>query len=102
MNTTVQKSHIAHEKKIIAKMISIYCKGQKHDPCLCENCKSLLEYACNRLDKCHFGELKGSCKECKIHCYHTEYKEKIRVVMRYAGPRMIWYAPITTIKHWFF
>ena len=34
-----------------------------------------------------------------IHCYKPDMKEKMREVMRYAGPRMMWYHPIAAIKH---
>ena len=34
-----------------------------------------------------------------IHCYKPELKKRMREVMRYAGPRMIFFHPITTIKH---
>lgn len=83
-------------------MLSIYCKGHKHPTQpgeLCEACKLLEQYAHKRLDCCPYGEEKEDCKSCPIHCYKPAMRQQIRGVMKYAGMRMIWYAPIETIKH---
>ena len=42
---------------------------------------------------------KKTCRNCPIHCYKPEMKKRIQEVMRYAGPRMFFFHPITTIKH---
>ncbi len=39
------------------------------------------------------------CSKCPIHCYKPKMREHIREVMRYSGPRMIFYHPIIAIKH---
>ena len=88
-------------------MVEIYCHGKKHTPStdlkigkgLCEECNALLDYTYQRLDHCKFGEQKPTCKKCPIHCYKPAMKEQMREVMRYAGPRMMWYHPIAAIKH---
>ncbi len=93
--------HWEQEKKLIPVMIKIYCHGNHHTKGndLCEECKKLTEYALFRLDKCPFKENKGFCSFCKIHCYKPEMKEKIRLVMKYSGPRMIFTHPIFALKH---
>ena len=40
-----------------------------------------------------------ACKNCPVHCYKPEMREQIRIVMRWAGPRMLFYKPIAAIKH---
>ena len=88
------------EKIMVAKMIRIYCKkkhGQKND--LCEECKVLKEYAWNRSDNCPFMESKTFCSNCKVHCYKFDMREKIKDIMRFAGPRMIFVEPIAAIRH---
>ena len=35
----------------------------------------------------------------KQHCYQPEMREKIRTVMRWAGPRMLPVHPVLSIKH---
>ena len=94
-------TRIEQEKKTVRQMVEIYCYGKKHSSSkgLCEECSALLDYACKRLDHCKFGEQKPTCKICPVHCYKPEMKAKIREVMRYAGPRMIWYHPLTAIRH---
>lgn len=94
-------SRIEEEKQVVKLMIELYCrKKEKHDQ-LCEECRMLLDYAWKRLDHCKFGEQKSSCKRCPIHCYKPDMREKMRQVMRFSGPRMLWYHPIAAIKHLF-
>lgn len=93
-------TRIEEEKKTVKQMIGIYCHGHNHTKeGLCEDCSELLEYAFVRLDHCKFGEKKTTCKKCPIHCYKPAMKEKMREIMRYAGPRMMWHHPISAIKH---
>lgn len=94
------KNAIAKEKETIGLMIDLYCHD-KHDSGerLCDNCAGLLQYAHQRLDKCPFGDEKGVCSQCRVHCYMPEMRQKILQVMRYSGPRMIKTHPILAIKH---
>ncbi len=89
------------EKKVVSKMISIYCRS-KHDSGkdLCEECNTLNNYASQRLERCPFGEKKPTCGSCSVHCYKSDMREKIRNVMRFAGPRMLLLNPFITIKHY--
>lgn len=88
------------EKKTVSRMILIYCMA-KHDSkgLLCESCRQLEQYAQERLSKCRFGDKKPTCERCPVHCYKPEMREKIRLVMRYSGPRMIYKSPILAIRH---
>lgn len=60
---------------------------------MCRECQELRNYVRLRLDRCHFGADKPTCAKCSVHCYQRERREQIKVVMRYAGPRMIWEHP---------
>ncbi|MBO5721303.1 MAG: nitrous oxide-stimulated promoter family protein [Muribaculaceae bacterium] len=92
-------TEIDKEKRIVEKMIKLYCQRKEGNRVLCNRCLELKNYAFARLDKCPFGNKKGSCKICKVHCYKPEMREHIREVMRYAGPRMILLHPIDAISH---
>jgi hypothetical protein len=88
------------EKRIIEEMIRLYCR-KKHGTgqMLCPDCEALLTYARLRSEKCPFMESKTFCSNCKVHCYKPEMREKIRDVMRFAGPRMLFVHPILAISH---
>ena len=88
------------EKRTVSLMIRIYCK-KKHGTKkgLCPECQALNDYAMQRSDKCPFMETKTFCSNCKVHCYKAEMREKIRAVMRFSGPRMIFSHPIMAIRH---
>lgn len=88
------------EKAVVELMITLYC--QKQHKCgkeLCIDCNTLLEYARLRSDRCPFMETKTFCSNCKIHCYKPDMREKIRQVMKFSGPRMIFYHPVLAIRH---
>lgn len=92
---------ISREKKTIAKMIEVYCK-KNHGVCddiQCSSCPELLAYAYKKIDLCRFGEKKPVCSKCKVHCYNDVMRNKVRAVMRYSGPRMIFMHPILAILH---
>ena len=90
------------ERKTIRTMIRMYCKNN-HLPKneFCEDCLQLFEYASRRLKYCQFGDKKPTCEKCPIHCYTPEMRDKIRKVMRYSGPRMIYTHPIMGFRHLF-
>lgn len=82
-------------------MIGLYCRKKEGNRQLCESCSTLWEYACLRLHHCPFGEKKTSCKKCRIHCYKPEKREQMRNIMRFSGPRMIFYRPGMALRHLF-
>lgn len=90
---------IESEKRIVEKMTRIYCKNKHTEKSICSECFDLLNYAHSKLDNCKYQNNKPSCKKCKTHCYRAEERNKIKNVMRYAGPRMFWHYPIATIRH---
>lgn len=88
------------EVRIVRLMIEVYCKKKhKTKGALCAECKELAEYAALRTSKCPFMETKTFCSACKVHCYAPEKKEKIKEVMRFSGPRMLWHHPVLAVKH---
>lgn len=91
---------MAREARTIEAMIHIFCQhehGAKRD--LCAECQELLDYAFLRLEKCPFQEDKSTCANCKVHCYRPEKREQIRVVMRQAGPHMLYRHPLLAFMH---
>ena len=87
------------EKRLIPVMIRKYCRGRHGTKGeVCEECRQLTEYALFRLGKCPF---KVNKKFCSFHCYKPDMREKIKDVMKYAGPRMIFTHPIFAFKHVF-
>jgi len=87
---------INFEKKTLKAMIDLYYK--KHPEQNFEK-EDTLNYAMDRLSFCRFGEEKPTCKVCPIHCYKKSYKERMQIIMRYAGPRMLFYHPVMSIEH---
>ncbi len=99
MKETIQSKR-EREKTTVSLMISIYCKKKHHTgKKLCPECEKLQEYAMQRSDKCPFMETKTFCSNCKVHCYKPDMREKIREVMRFSGPRMIFHHPVMAVRH---
>lgn len=104
------ESKRGREKKMVSEMIALYCKKQHHTKIsrkkggcltgeLCPECRELAEYARTRSDRCPFMETKTFCSNCRVHCYKPEMREKIREVMRFSGPRMLFYHPVMALRH---
>jgi hypothetical protein len=100
---------LEREKRTVAVMISMYCRGVHNSPQLCPECAALLAYALQRIEKCPFGADKPTCANCTIHCYAgpgrggvsrtPDMREQVRAVMRYSGPRMLLSHPILALMH---
>ena len=88
------------EKELVSKMIALYCrKNHGTRGKLCPECAELERYTRQRSEKCPFMETKTFCSNCQVHCYKPEMREKIRQVMRFSGPRMVFRYPISAIRH---
>jgi hypothetical protein len=92
---------LARELATVRAMVAIYCRDH-HAPSsgnVCQECAALMDYATRRLDRCVFGDDKPTCVNCKVHCYSAALREQVRVVMRYAGPRMLRRHPWLALAH---
>ena len=94
-------ARINREKATLKAMVQIYCRGQHGSGRrqLCPDCTELLRYGTERLDRCPYASAKGSCIRCTIHCYKPRMRERVREVMRYAGPKMLTVHPILAVGH---
>lgn len=108
MQTELIRKKRDAEKELVEYMIGIYCHGNhknlwkaegKKKGYLCPECKKLADYAAMRSEKCPHMETKTFCSCCKTHCYKPDMKQKIKEVMRYSGPRMLFCHPMLTVKH---
>lgn len=87
------------EKATVSLMIALYCRKKHGTRTLCPDCAALDAYARQRSDRCPMMETKTFCSNCKIHCYRPEMRQRIREVMRFSGPRMIFHHPIMALRH---
>ncbi|MBQ7299081.1 MAG: nitrous oxide-stimulated promoter family protein [Clostridia bacterium] len=99
MNRQKIESKREREKKTVVMMIRLYCRKKHGSKELCPECEALVRYAMVRSDKCPFMETKTFCSNCRVHCYTPEMREKIRAVMRFSGPRMIFSHPVMAVRH---
>lgn len=76
------------EMRTVYEMIHLYCRKNHKDKELCSECLALYEYAKMRIEKCPFMETKTFCSQCKV--------------MRFSGPRMLFYHPIMAIRHLYY
>ncbi len=93
------RGRLGREARTVRTMIGMYCRGQHHAKTLCDECRALEDYAMARLDKCPFDEGKTVCSLCPVHCYKPEMRQRVKAVMRYAGPRMMSRHPAMAITH---
>jgi len=89
------------EVQTVRLMIDIFCHWQ-HDKKegLCPECRELLDHVTKRLEKCPLKKNKPKCSKCPVHCYNPDMRKKIRAVMKYSGPRMLYRHPILSGRHY--
>jgi len=88
------------ELATVGAMIAIHCRGvHGRRRGSCDECRELLDYARRRVERCPLVADKPTCVNCPVHCYSPAMRERIRAVMRYAGPRMLWRHPVLAILH---
>src|SRR5690348_4526933 len=94
LGARLPEGRLKREWATVAAMVQCYCHGQHATSgSLCSECNGLLQYATLRLERCRFGAGKPTCANCPVHCYERQRRDQIKVVMRYAGPRMLWQHP---------
>lgn len=102
-NSQITNRHprMTREARTLEAMIRIYCRGHHATggKRLCAECADLQAYARLRLEKCPFQENKVTCAKCPVHCYRADMRARVRQVMRYAGPRMLFRHPILALLH---
>lgn len=90
------------EKRVLREMFLIFCEGRHGSKGeLCEDCEEIYRYACERVDRCPNMESKTFCSACKRSCYKKSMRERVREVMKFSGPRMIFKRPGMALKHAF-
>ncbi len=92
---------IKSEQRTVELMIRLYCRRKEGNMTLCPECSELLDYALRRLERCKFGDGKSTCRKCPVHCYKPQMRDRIREVMRWAGPRMLFLHPVAALRHLF-
>ncbi len=91
---------IRRELKTVGVMIEIYCRGHHAaNGDRCPDCRELWEYTRMRIQRCPFGRKKPTCANCTVHCFKPKMRDRIRAVMRYAGPKMPKCHPVLSIFH---
>lgn len=108
-----------HQKKdirLIGKFVEVYCAGKHGDVAreiftlpdgagerkFCRECYSFMGYAIAKRMKCPLEAEKPSCKHCRIHCYASEQRKKVREIMGYAGRKLMLRGRLDYIWHYFF
>ncbi|MFT4452031.1 nitrous oxide-stimulated promoter family protein [Parvimonas sp. G1425] len=98
MKNNIEKKR-DREKKVITEMVKLYCKKNHKNDKLCDECRDVLNYSLNRIDNCKYMDTKTFCSNCKKPCYSPKMKEKIKQIMKFSGPRMLFHHPLLVIYH---
>ena len=94
------RPRLERERRTIAAMVRIHCRDRHGTrDGICAECQALVDYAGKRLRVCPFHEDKPVCNKCAVHCYAPALRERVREVMRYAGPRMLCRHPWLAVLH---
>lgn len=95
---------IKRDVNVLARFVDIYCRNNHSEAKrasirtkgkvgqyvngllieLCPDCRRLLFHGVSKRIICPYDPKPG-CKKCPTHCYHDEYRQKIKQVMRFSG-----------------
>jgi len=67
----------------------------------CSDCRAFLLYAIERRLKCPLAD-KPACKNCHVHCYRQDHRQKVREIMRYSGKALIRRGRLDLLWQYFF
>lgn len=112
---TVTKAQL-QDIRLIAKFVEVYCAGKHGAPeklayllpgtlgqrQMCSECAAFMAYAITKRLHCPLEAEKPSCKHCRIHCYSTEQRVKVREIMSYAGRKLMLRGRLDYVWHYFF
>ena len=88
----------ADRSPLVSDAAGLGVYGRK-PPEVCGECADLLRYAEKRRAYCP-KDPRPFCSYCDTHCYTAEMRERMREVMRYAGPRSLLHGhAIDGVKH---
>ncbi len=120
MEQLKNKVKLNHDVKILIQFIDLFCDNkhksrpknqwspqnsdylnyESNSPKLCQDCSDLLDYSIKKREKCPLDP-KPLCKRCKIYCYSSDYRLKIKEVMRYSGRHLLTHGRVDLLFHFF-
>ena len=89
------------EAETISTVLALYCRKKHRCKTPCIRCRIILDYALLQLCKCPYLDKKPKCSHCEMSCFKKEVRRELKIIMRWAGKRMIFYHPILTLLHYF-
>lgn len=96
-------SKVEKDIKVLENFIGVFCESKHKDrekaDRLCSECLEVLEYSKFRREVCPLDP-KPSCKNCEIHCYEHEKRQKIREIMRFSGMHLIKRGRLDLLLHY--
>ncbi|MGE4319303.1 MAG: nitrous oxide-stimulated promoter family protein [Deferribacterales bacterium] len=93
---------VKKDAKVLNAFIHTYCR-ENHGVApgtLCPECAEVLAYALARNIRCPLDP-KPKCKDCKVHCYKPEMRDKIRRIMKFSGIYYIKRGRLDWVFHYF-
>jgi hypothetical protein len=106
--------------KILARFIALFCQAKhgreasggiavpdilqgasRRRLMLCAECAELLEHGMKKRALCPLNP-KPACKNCHIHCYTPEYRQRIREIMAWSGRKMVLRGRLDYLWHYYF
>jgi hypothetical protein len=68
---------------------------------VCAACREFLSYAIERRLRCPLNP-RPTCKHCPVHCYKSDYRQKVREIMRFSGKYLMLRGRLDLLWHYFF
>lgn len=96
-------SNADKDRKTLEAIGLIYCRAHhesasKDEAGLCPSCREAVDATLERAQNCP-NDHDGNCQDCDIKCQRGEAQERIKRIMRYSAPRMLFRHPLMTFEY---
>lgn len=100
---TSDEARIKRDLRTLQAIGSIYCAAHhvdapKNPHGMCAECAATIAFTHDRASNCPNGHT-GNCADCAIKCNRGEQQQRIKAIMKYAAPRMLFKHPLMTLEY---
>ena len=91
------------DMRTLEAMGRMYCKkfhqdAAKDEAGLCTECRQTVNATAQRTQACPFNH-EGNCQDCPIKCQRGDAQDRIKAIMKYSAPRMLFAHPAMTLRY---
>lgn len=103
MNESINAKQSARDLKTLEAIGRIFCNAHHPDADrdeagLCPACRNTIDATFARTATCP-NHQRSNCEDCAVKCQRGDAQARIKEIMRYSAPRMLFRHPLMTLEY---